>query len=124
LHGLDARSYSPTALQYYAGCPYKFFLQAIHRLAPREVPEAIDELDPLQRGSLVHDIQFELFARLRAQKLLPVRPRHLEQARHVLATVVEEVAASYYEDLAPAIDRIWEDSIASIRADLGEWRPL
>ena len=76
-HGLAARSYSPTALQHYAGCPYKFFLQAVHRLAPREVPEAIDELDPLQRGSLIHDIQFELFERLRAGKLLPVRPRQL-----------------------------------------------
>jgi CRISPR/Cas system-associated exonuclease Cas4 (RecB family) len=120
-HGLDARSYSPTALQHYAGCPYKFLLQAVHRLAPREVPEAIDELDPLQRGSLVHDIQFELFERLRARKLLPVRPRYLEQAREVLDAVIVEVAARYCDDLAPAIDRIWEDGIAAIRADLREW---
>jgi RecB family exonuclease len=120
-HGLGARSYSPTALQHYAGCPYKFFLQAVHRLAPREVPEAIDELDPLQRGSLVHEIQFELFARLRVRKLLPVRPRQLAQAREVLDSVIEEVAARYYDELAPAIDRIWEDSIAAIRADLREW---
>jgi len=55
------RSYSPTALQNYAACPYKFFLQAIHKLAPREISEAIEELDPLQRGSLIHQIQFELF---------------------------------------------------------------
>jgi hypothetical protein len=120
-HRLDTRSYSPTALQHYAGCPYKFFLQAIHRLAPREVPEGIDELDPVQRGSLVHDIQFELFEHLRARKLLPVRPRYLEQAREVLDAVIVEVAARYYDDLAPAIDRIWEDGIAAIRADLGEW---
>jgi hypothetical protein len=57
------RSYSPTALQNYAACPYKFFLQAIHKLAPREISEAIDELDPLQRGSLINQIQFELFER-------------------------------------------------------------
>ena len=118
---LAARSYSPTALQHYAGCPYKFFLQAVHRLAPREVPEAIDELDPLQRGSLVHDIQFELFEQLSARKLLPVRPRLLTQARKILDSVIEEVAARYYDDLAPAIDRIWEDGIAAIRADLREW---
>ena len=120
-HGLAARSYSPTALQHYAGCPYRFFLQAIHRLAPREVPEAIDELDPLQRGSLIHDIQFELFERLRAGNLLPVRPKHLDQAREILDIVIEEAAARYYDDLAPAIDRIWEDGIAAIRADLREW---
>jgi hypothetical protein len=36
-HTLGSRSYSPTALQNYARCPYRFFLQAIHGLAPREV---------------------------------------------------------------------------------------
>src|SRR5207244_13596498 len=104
-HALGMRSYSPTALQNYAACPYKFFLQAIHRLAPREVPEAIDELDPLHRGSLIHDVQFELFERLRARNLLPVRPKHLHQVREILDLVIEETAARYYDDLAPAIDR-------------------
>ena len=56
-----------------------------------------------------------------ARKLLPIRPRHVDQAREVLDVVIEEVAARYYDDLAPAIDRIWEDSIAAIRADLREW---
>ena len=79
-HALGMRSYSPTALQNYAACPYKFFLQAIHRLAPREVPEAIDELDPLQRGSLIHEIQFELFERLRTANLLPINRQNLERA--------------------------------------------
>jgi len=120
-HALGARNYSPTALQAYAACPYRFFLQAIHRLAPREVPEAIDELDPLQRGSLIHDIQFALFERLRAAELLPVRPKNLDRARSMLDEVVEEVAGRYYSDLAPAIDRVWDDGIAGIRADLREW---
>src|SRR5262249_9532473 len=32
-HALASRSYSPTALQNYATCPYKFFLYAIWKLA-------------------------------------------------------------------------------------------
>jgi hypothetical protein len=68
------RSYSPTALQHYARCPYRFFLQAVHGLAPRETAESIDELNPLQRGALIHDIQFAFFERLSAKRLLPVRP--------------------------------------------------
>ena len=83
-HRLAARSYSPTALQNFARCPYRFFLQAVHGLAPREMPAMIDELDPLQRGSLIHDVQFELFARLRNESLLPVRPGNLERARVLL----------------------------------------
>ena len=120
-HTLRVRSYSPTALQSYARCPYRFFLQAIHGLAPREIPEAIDELDPLQRGSLIHDVQFKLLAHLREEHLLPVRPSNLDQAWQKLDTVIAEVAARYRDDLAPAIDRVWEDGVAAIRADLREW---
>jgi RecB family exonuclease len=120
-HALVARSYSPTALQNFARCPYRFFLQAVHGLAPREIPVMIDELDPLQRGSLIHDVQFELFARLRNENLLPVRPGNLDRARLLLEEVVMEVAARYEDDLAPAIDRVWENGVAAIRADLREW---
>jgi ATP-dependent helicase/DNAse subunit B len=115
------RSYSPTALQNYAACPYKFFLQAIHRLAPREVPEAIDELDPLQRGSLIHEIQFELFKRLSTADLLPISRQNLERAGTMLDQVIEQVVRQFYADLAPAIDRVWDDGIDSIRLDLRDW---
>jgi CRISPR/Cas system-associated exonuclease Cas4 (RecB family) len=120
-HALGMRSYSPTALQHYAECPYKFFLQAIHRLAPREVPEAIDELDPLQRGALIHEIQFELFERLGQAKLLPITRQNLDAARKMLDEVVEQVARQFYSDLAPAIDRVWDDGIDVVRVDLREW---
>jgi hypothetical protein len=69
----------------------------------------------------VHDVQFELFAQLRTRGLLPVRQQTLNQAQKILDTVVAEVAARYSDDLAPAIDRVWEDGIAAIRADLREW---
>jgi ATP-dependent helicase/DNAse subunit B len=120
-HALDVRSYSPTALQNYAACPYRFFLQAIHRLAPREVPGAIDELDPLQRGSLIHEIQFELFERLKAANLLPIRRQNLERSGKMLDEVIGEVAHQFHDDLAPAIERVWDDGIDSIRVDLREW---
>jgi hypothetical protein len=85
------------------------------------VPEGIDELDPLQRGSLIHDVQFLTFARLQKSGLLPVRPNNLDQARERLDYVLAEVASRYRDDLAPAIERVWEDGIAAIRADLREW---
>jgi RecB family exonuclease len=118
---LDARSYSPTALQHFAACPYRFFLYAVHRLAPREVADAIEELDPLTRGSLVHEVQFRLFGRLRDAGLLPVTAERFEPARALLDAALEEVAAEFEEKLAPAIPRVFEDAIASVRADLREW---
>ncbi len=70
-HALAARSYSPTALQGYAACPYRFVLHAIHKLAPREEPVAIEKLDPLDRGSLVHEILFQLLSELRDARPAP-----------------------------------------------------
>jgi CRISPR/Cas system-associated exonuclease Cas4 (RecB family) len=119
-HALSARSFSPTALQHYAACPYKFVLSALHKLAPRQEPDRLEELNPLQRGSLIHEVQFELLVKLRESSLLPVTEENLPAARAALDGVLDAVARRYHDDLAPAIERVWDDGIASIRADLRE----
>jgi ATP-dependent helicase/nuclease subunit B len=120
-HRLDARSYSPTALQNFSSCPYKFLLYAVHKLSPREEPEAIEEMNPLEKGSLVHEVLFRLLESLRDAELLPVSRANLTEVRARLDAVLAEVAGEYEEKLAPAIARVWEDGIASIQADLREW---
>jgi ATP-dependent helicase/nuclease subunit B len=119
-HSLKERSFSPTALQNFAACPYRFVLQAIHRLSPREEPVPIEELNPLQRGSLVHDVQYALYVRLRDQAMLPVTLENRAAASAVLDEVLSEVTRRYADDLAPAIDRVWQDGIDAIAADLRE----
>jgi ATP-dependent helicase/DNAse subunit B len=116
-----ARPYSPTALQNYAACPYKFALQAVHRLAPREVPEAIDEIDPLARGSMIHEVQYEVLSELQSLGLLPLDPGKLPRAQELLARRLAEVAEKWRDDLAPAIEGVWSDCIAAVQADLREW---
>jgi RecB family exonuclease len=118
-HQPGARPYSPTALQNYAACPYRFALQAIHRLAPREAPEAIDEIDPLSRGSLIHEVQYELLRELSDADQLPIRDLPAAQAR--LEAVVDRVGARWEDELAPAIERVWKDCIAGVKIDLREW---
>ena len=120
-HSLRSRSYSPTALQNFAACPYRFFLQAVHKLAPREVPEAIDELDPLSRGSLIHQVQFELLRELQEEKLLPLDAASLGPAQARLEEVLTRVAGDFADQLHPAIDRVWNDGIVGIANDLREW---
>ncbi|MFY9554029.1 MAG: PD-(D/E)XK nuclease family protein [Blastocatellia bacterium] len=120
-HQLSARSFSPTALQNYAGCPYRFFLQAVHKLQPREEPEAIEVIDPLTRGSLFHKVQYEVLTMLREANLLPVNPATCDQAIELVDDVLNRVASVYENKLAPAIPRVWEDGINTIRADLREW---
>jgi ATP-dependent helicase/nuclease subunit B len=120
-HQLPARSYSATALQHFAACPYRFFLQAIIRLEPRKEIEALEAIDPLTRGGLYHEVQFETLTALRARAQLPIRTGNLDAGYAVLEEKLIATAANYHDRLAPAIERVWLDGIESIRADLREW---
>ena len=121
---LSARSYSATALQHFAACPYRFLLQAVHRLAPREQPEAVDEIDPASRGSLMHEVQFELLEGLQRDGLLPLDEERLAVAKERLAKILEDVAKKWKEKLFPAIDRVWRDGIGALGGDLRRWLEL
>ena len=118
---LRERSYSPTSLQQYAVCPYKFFLYAIHRLRVREEPVALQQLDPLTRGSLFHEVQFRFLSRLREEGLLPVTRESEAEAMDRLDSVFTDVASSTRERLAPAIPRIWESEMEELLTDLRGW---
>lgn len=115
------RAFSPSTLQQYARCPYRFALRAIHQLRPLDRPGALQRLDPATRGDLYHRIQFELLRRLKADRLLPLTQDTLAAALESLELVLEEVAHQAQLDLAPAIPAIWNSEIRSLRADLRGW---
>jgi hypothetical protein len=120
-HGLTERSYSASALQQFALCPYRFLLHAIHQLRPREAPVALEQMDPLTRGGLFHAMQRDLFMELKAMNLLPVNRERLARVRDIADRTLDLVAADYAEKLAPAIPRVWNSEIEEIRTDLHGW---
>ena len=121
-HQFSSRSFSATALQLYSSCPYRFFLSAVLRLALRNEPAAIEVIDPLTRGSLFHDTQFEILTKLKAEGLLPLTTGGpLGLALSLVDVALERLARDYEDKLAPAIPRVWEDGINGIRLDLHEW---
>lgn len=117
---LGARPYSVSALQNYAYCPYRFLLSALYRLEPLEEPEPLQSLDPLTKGSLFHEVLAEFFRALQQRKM-PIATTSIETVLEVLDATLTQVAANYAELLAPAVDRVWQDEIASIRTDLHIW---
>jgi hypothetical protein len=60
---VGARAYSPTVLESFATWLYRFLLQGIQQLRPREEIQALDVLDPLTRGAFIHAIQMQITAR-------------------------------------------------------------
>lgn len=120
-HQLAARSYSATALQNYAACPYRFFLSALLKLAPREEPGALEDLDALTKGTLFHEVAWRTLTDARGAGLLPLDEAKLPAAFRVLERAVADVVGAHHDRLAPAIERVWDDAVAGIAADLREW---
>jgi ATP-dependent helicase/nuclease subunit B len=118
---LAARSYSPSSLQHFAACPYRFLLHAIHQLRPREEKAALEQMDPLTRGALFHETQFRLFRELQTAQLLPMRPPDIARILEIADGVLDRVAAENAEKLAPAIPRVWRSEIEDLRTDLRGW---
>ena len=118
---LTARNWSPSALENFAVCPYKFALHGIYRLRSREEAAPLEQLDPRTRGSLFHAVQSLLNQELQAAGQLPVTLEGLPEAMARLEAALARVAAEYAEKLAPAIPRVWESEIDSLRTDLRGW---
>ena len=115
------RSYSPTALQNFAACPYRFFLQAVLYLRPRDELVQLEQLDPMTRGGIFHEIQFRLFGVLREAQLLPVTDARLDEVFRVLDVVLEGAERDYRDRLAPPIERVWSAEFEGLRGDLRGW---
>ncbi len=118
---LTARPWSPSALEQFAMCPYKFALHGIYRLRPREESAPLEQLDPRTRGALFHEIQYELFHELQRGALLPVKEDRLPEAMRLADAALDRVAEKYGEKLAPAIPRVWHSEIEDLRTDLRGW---
>ncbi len=118
---LGTRPFSLSALQRFSECPYQFQLSAIFQLAPLEEPAPLQRLDPLTRGSLFHQIQAEFFRELEKNNLLPLNESRSAAARKMLEWAIGRVSTKAKDDLAPAIDRVWTDELASIARDLRGW---
>jgi CRISPR/Cas system-associated exonuclease Cas4 (RecB family) len=118
---LSKRAYSPSALQQFASCPYRFLLYAAHQLKPREEAVPLEQMDPLTRGALFHRVQFELFRELTSRSLVPIVASNVGSALKLADQVLNRVAAGFEEQLAPAIPRVWASEIEDLRMDLRGW---
>lgn len=117
----EARALSATALQHFASCPYRFYLYAVQGLDQREDPAGADQMDPRQRGELVHRAQRATLESLRQSGQLPVTHDNLSLAREHLDEQLQQLGEQAREQWAPSIERVFDDNLATIRADLRVW---
>jgi RecB family exonuclease len=115
------RPYSATALQQFAVCPYRFLLYAILRLEVRPEAVALERLDPLTRGRLLHEVQFRTLSELSSMHLLPITEENRSDVTAIADRVFDQTALEYQDLLAPAIPRVWETEIEDLRWDIRGW---
>lgn len=118
---LSQRAYSPSSLQQFAACPYRFLLQAVFQFRARQTAVPLEQIDPLTRGALFHATQFELFEELSKADLLPFTAVSLPKTLDLADRILDRVAARFEEDLAPAIPRVWRTEVETLRSDLRGW---
>ncbi|HVZ38391.1 MAG TPA: PD-(D/E)XK nuclease family protein [Candidatus Kapabacteria bacterium] len=91
-----SREYSPSQLELYARCPFKFFAR---RVVGAHAPASYDvSLTPLERGLLLHKVLFRLYSELRDDRELPLTAASsvaaLERARELAR---EEIAGIIFD---------------------------
>jgi RecB family exonuclease len=119
---LTERAYSPTKLELFAKCPYRFYVRGVLGLRERDEPVPIEDLSPSTYGALVHDALAAFLRNAKLMELFPLRTdAAASEARALLLRVIEEQAASYREELAPAVTRVFDDAVLAIARDLTRW---
>jgi ATP-dependent helicase/nuclease subunit B len=119
--GLREITYSASALQQFAICPYRFLLSGIYGLRERKSIVALEQLDPLIRGSLFHEAQESFLRDLQQSHLLPVTEDSVASTLEAADRVFASVAARYQADFAPALLPVWTREIEALRTDFRVW---
>ena len=96
----DGRLWSPTQLESYAKCPWAYFSGRLLRVVKLEDPD--EDIDPIQRGNVLHDALRRFYQKAKAKQKGPVL---LEPGDAAWAEPM--MVASLEEALAEAGDHAW-----------------
>lgn len=113
---LADRAHSPTSLENWPACPFRYFLGQVLRIRPLDTPEEIETLSGLDRGSLVHDV-LEAFVRERGLGKPPDEP--WDDADHNrLDEIAEETFAEYEARGRTGRELLWSLQQRDVRRTL------
>jgi ATP-dependent helicase/nuclease subunit B len=130
-YSLKARPYSASALEDYSACPYRFYLRNIVRLKPANRPAQLWRIDRAIRGDIYH----RAAARFTLEMIALASANHsLEDQLTLLDSSLAEVEKEFREEIAPAVESVWQSDMNRIRNDLRgvvrqrsldtQWKPV
>lgn len=110
---------SASRLGVFGECGFRYFLQYVLRVEPALEPEERRRLDPLEKGTLFHEVA-ELFLRSRRDRgLLPVRDT--EEERSELRALAEARLDAWVTGSPPRLVLLWRAEKKAFLALLDGW---
>ncbi len=121
--GLSNRElFSPTRLEAWATCPYRYFLSNVLGIAAPEQPEEIATISPLDRGSLIHTVLERFIKTAQEEGTLPGHDLPwTEDHRRMLLAIAEEQFREAEQRGVTGKPLLWEIAQAEIRSDLSRF---
>lgn len=115
----DGEVFSPTRLETWATCPYRYFLSNVLGIAALEEPEEVASISPLERGSLIHRILERFIREAQEQGTLP-RPDQPWSDDHLqrLTAISGEEFRNAEERGTTGKPLLWEIARTEILGDL------
>ncbi len=128
------KAISPSMVETFAACPHRYLLKHVLGLARTEDPEERFEIDPTERGILVHRILLRAYTAFQKDGLLPLSPETLAPAEETLRQISAEECERFAAVAAVGLPAVWnvrraqliESLVDLVRADAeedGEWVP-
>jgi ATP-dependent helicase/DNAse subunit B len=86
-----AKVFSPTMIESYASCPFRFFLNSVLRIEPR--PELELEITGKDQGTFVHEVAFRLYGQLRSSGMR-MDPENLDAIENLARAIAKDELAT------------------------------
>lgn len=115
---LTGQILSATKLETYAACPFKYFLAEVLGLKPLPSPEEIRRIQPLERGTMVHEILFRFYEAASRKYPGPLRRENLEPYWKILKETAWGSFAAAETQGWTGYPLLWEIDRQSILEDL------
>ncbi|SNB47455.1 PD-(D/E)XK nuclease family protein [Geobacter sp. DSM 9736] len=100
----EGRCFTPTSLEEYATCPFRYFMRRLLRVDVQEKPDI--ELETRDVGSLAHLVLKEFFLRMQREERLPLRD--LQEALRILHEVASGAFRWWEENRHTGESLLWE----------------
>ena len=111
---------SASRLETWASCPFRYFLAHVLRLSERDDPEDLVEIDPAERGSLVHEVLERFVGEAIARPGGPPAPAEHwgDEDRRRIRAIAEEAFATREAAGLTGRPLLWRRTQREVLADL------